>query len=381
MTFSSTLMLAAVISGQAQEPLPTIAELIQKLHAPRQAIESYELVIDQQQVEGDSEPHLWRIWRDGTHYRTDHLHSFNGAGSFARLIQCEDCERKGATFTMNYDVVPNPGATGSLKPNSSIVKPLGDLKLRIEDFGAMSEELINTMHRGINTYNDRSDWTKKRVERCIWKDKPAFRIVMERHKASSTTLFEVTFLPECGFAAVQAKSSWNEGEKRVLNVSESDLSLVAGIWLPKVCVYTKHVDGKLTERATQKVDFRKLNQPIDPKVFTLRGMDLTPGTLIQDDQDGEKTLEWEGEKLGEPAKGTIRFVSPTDDLPVTEERRSGSRRLLLYVLGGAAVLASGYFAARLIASLRSRRTALTMPLPASQGESIGGATAAPGPSP
>ena len=74
-TFWSVLAgaLTLGLAAPTEDPVPSIPELVDKLHAPRKGIVSFEGVIDARQAEGHPRPHLCRIWRDGDRYRVDHL--------------------------------------------------------------------------------------------------------------------------------------------------------------------------------------------------------------------------------------------------------------------------------------------------------------------
>jgi hypothetical protein len=345
-----SLPITLVVLAGAVDPLPDIPELVAKLHGPRKGIASYELIIDARMAEGDSRPHLHHIWLDGDRHRADRLDEFTDRGSSRRTIDCTNCPDPGKFFAVRYDPVFDPSKAATLGPLANRASRAGDLRFRIEDLGATDEPVVNLVHRGIEWYVGQAEWTEKRVERVRWKDLPAYKIVLAAPNHALKGRFEVTLVPDRGFAAVHAQSSWDLQGKQVVTATESELVQVDGIWLPTTCVYSKHTDGKLTAGLKQKIEFVSLRKPIDPKAFSLQGMGLLPGTLVVMENG---TVNWDGTQLGTATQ--LRLLPPQANELTAEQRRSGSRRLLLYGLAGAAVLASGFFITRLIAFLRSGR--------------------------
>lgn len=293
-----TVLLPAQHPAEPQSPLPTVAELVAKLHAPREGITQYEIVIDARQAAGSARPHLERFWRDGTRYRTDHLDDFVD-GASRRKIDCTNCPTLGQFFAVDYDRVFDRAKTATLGVPADRQQLLGDTMLRIEDLGATCEPLVGVTLRGIEWWLDRKEWTVKQVERARWNNLPAYKIVLGAPNHPSKATCEVTLLPDRGFAAVSVRSTSDAGGKKIVTTSDSDLGQVMGIWLPKSCVYKQFIDGKLTKSLVQKVEYVRLREAPDPKCFTLAGMDLIPGTLVGTDKG---TMKWDGTQLGRHRK-------------------------------------------------------------------------------
>lgn len=69
-------LLHLVVVILSQDKLPTIDDLVEKIHAPRKAVTQYEIIIDAKQAQGKAWPHIRHIWKDGVRYRSDRLDDF-----------------------------------------------------------------------------------------------------------------------------------------------------------------------------------------------------------------------------------------------------------------------------------------------------------------
>lgn len=345
----------AVMSGTGvlvgQAPLPSIEELRSKLHAPRVGVTQYELVIDARKSEGETKPHVKRMWKDGDKYRTDHLDGFDERGGHRRLLNCTNCPEAGKYFTVGYDPVFDPSKSAVLAPLRNIQEPAGNTSFRFEDLGATNEVIVNLMFRGLKYYTDLEVWTEKRVEQIQWNGLDAYQIVLSAPNHPNRATFAVTLVPTRGYAAVQARGKYTREGAEVVTVSDSDLEQIEGIWLPKSCSYFKTSAGKTIDKSFQAISYARLNRPLDPKSFRLDGMDLIPGTLVGTEKG---TLKWDGTQL--VAATNVKGLPPGAHEPVSAERQSGSRNLLLW-LGGGGLLVISLALARLTLTVARRRAA------------------------
>lgn len=85
---------------------------------------------------------------------------------------------------------------------------------------------------------------------------------------------------------------------------ENDLSQdkSTGLWYPSHWVYESYMNGKLVEREENTLEVISLNKRIDPKRFSLEGVEeLKPGTPVVWKLDtpppGKGKLEWDGKKI------------------------------------------------------------------------------------
>lgn len=301
---SSALFAGAIaVLLHAHGPLPTLETLIERLHAPRRGITSFEIVIDARKGEGKTNPHLERVWRDGGRYRVDFLHRFTDKGA-VRSIKSTNVPQDGMYFSVWYDAVFNPSHAASMKPLSSRGggTPGVGHDFQFEDLGATPESFVNQAHgRGIEWYfgsaseiKQFTEGAEKRVERVKWKGQTAFKMVLSGPNLPRKPLIEATLLPDRGFAVVAVRATWEWMGRSSGEDSESDLIRACGMWLPSSSVTRKYSNGKKVAELTQTIDYVRLNKSPDPKVFTLEGMDLIRGTLVGT-VDGE--MVWDGTKL------------------------------------------------------------------------------------
>lgn len=285
-------LLAAVIASLAtQSPNPTIPDLIASLHKARQ-VNSYHLLIDAKTVQGNATPYVYQVWKDGTRYRTEFLHDFDGNTS-ARRIHCTNGPNVGEFFTVAYDRKPDLSKTAALGPLTAAKVVDGLQMLRFEDLGATFEPLISLTARGLAWHVDQKEWTKRDVIRAQWKGLAAYKIVLAAPDHPSNASLEVTLVPDRGFAAVEVRGEWINGQKTVYR-SSSGLEQVHGIWLPVTHTCTEHANGNLVKSHVEKIRYVSVNKPLDPKAFTLEGFDLIPGTFIS---TASGIMKWDGKQI------------------------------------------------------------------------------------
>jgi hypothetical protein len=306
--------MAVLISGSlafllyTHGPLPTVESLVNKLHAPRKGITSFEVVIDAQKGEGKTHPHIEHVWRDGARYRVDFLNRFTTKGA-ARNIDCTNGPELGMCFTVQYDAVFDRSKAASLMPLSARKEIGGDRRFRFEDLGATPESFLSQAHdSGIEWYLGRVEETadlvkgaETRVERVHWKGQPAYKIVLSGNiklpgsNNPRKVGYEVTLLPNRDFAAVSSRANWETEDRIEVRLSECKLARFSGIWLPETSICRDYTNDKQIARLDSKIEYIRLNKAPDPKVFTLAGMGLVRWTLVGT-KDGT-TATWDGSKL------------------------------------------------------------------------------------
>lgn len=247
---------------------------------------------------------------------------------------------------MYYSAKPDLTKAAKLGSLGEVKLAYGPMELSFVDLGATEEPLVNLTLRGIKWYTERPEWTQREVVRAQWKGLEAYKIILAAPDHPAKASLEITVLPSRGYAAVHVRGTWDQKGQLNVRTVESDLAQVAGIWLPKTCVYTEHLDGKLVEGYTQNIQYISLNKPIDAKAFALDGMDLIPGTYVV---TGGQVMTWDGKQLG--PSPNLKYL-PVDGAQ-SEQRRSGSQRMLPYAAAGACALKGLYFVRRLVGAFKS----------------------------
>ena len=104
--------------------------------------------------------------------------------------------------------------------------------------------------------------------------------------------------PEMDYNVVRAELS--RGSELVTSV-ESDVvrQTVSGLWFPERCRYRRWDNGKLTAKEDLRIRVIQLNKPVAPVVFTLAGMDIPPGTPVNEVPSSpvRGSLVWNGKEL------------------------------------------------------------------------------------
>jgi hypothetical protein len=107
-----------------------------------------------------------------------------------------------------------------------------------------------------------------------------------------------------------------------------------GVWVPERFAFTNTVDNTVSERTVEWIEIH-VNQPIDPKTFTIDNLGLTPGVTIYDTRTKSRTQY--GMKGGTDLHdGTVLpdgTMRPPAESPLNEppSRFGNSRRVLLIV--------------------------------------------------
>ncbi len=84
------------------------------------------------------------------------------------------------------------------------------------------------------------------------------------------------------------------------------------VWFPESVTARKHRNGELMEEEIATIRSAAFNQPVDPALFTLEGLGMPPGHMIQD-LSNRSTGTWDGEKvvpLGAPPPAAPDDLEP-----------------------------------------------------------------------
>jgi len=97
------------------------------------------------------------------------------------------------------------------------------------------------------------------------------------------------------------------------------------VWFPESVTARKHRNGELMEEEIATIRSAAFNQPVDPTLFTLEGLGMPPGRMIQD-LSNRSTGTWDGEKV-------VPLMAPP---PAPVDLESESRRTWLLLSWAAA---------------------------------------------
>jgi hypothetical protein len=106
----------------------------------------------------------------------------------------------------------------------------------------------------------------------------------------------------------------------------------SGVWVPERFTFTNTVDNTVSEQTIEWIESH-VNQPIDPKTFTIDNLGLTPGVTIYDTRTKSRTKYGmkDGTVLHDSTVLPDATMRPPAESPLNEppSRFGISRRLLL----------------------------------------------------
>lgn len=106
--------------------------------------------------------------------------------------------------------------------------------------------------------------------------------------------------PARGDSVVRMESEFDRDGTHYKNLLNVDVAYLdaAKIWFPAGCTYQRLENDRVTKSEQLTVRVVSLNEPIDPAVFTLSGMDIPPGTHVaRVPSDGRGELVWNGDEI------------------------------------------------------------------------------------
>lgn len=167
------------------------------------------------------------------------------------------------------------------------------------------------------------------MKRTSWKGKECFLV---EYRTSNDVEKKIYYSPEHGLQPVFMDSSDTRSKVSL----ECDLAKVGrlGIWYPTSCVYKQFVDGDIVEEENLEVTVHQMNEPPEPEVFSLEGMNIPAGTVIfrfPEEKRGEQLI-WDGAKIVQ----LNELNSPRE--PLTQRKSTVVKRPLFFLISSALAL-------------------------------------------
>ncbi len=188
---------------------------------------------------------------------------------------------------------------------------------------------------------DRSGLT---VTQEMWKGQDCYRIVFKTERGPTA---QIWIVPAWGGSVVKVQLSGQTKAGKpliatpLIETVETEVAPAGpgGIWFPRVCTYTRTLGGELEKRQVAKVEVVSINQPIDPRAFSLAGMDLPARTPVVTGQANPKKaiLSWDGEKLVD----ATNILSSQRSHPSIVDRPDAALRLWLWAAAAAGLVLTG----------------------------------------
>lgn len=336
-----------VVTGVfAQAPAPSVEPAaVEKiaLEARRTIRSIHAILVLDQELTRKGQPvqrsvRKYEIWMDQEHYRADIIKEGEikpRSDLGRRAIYCKNCERPGhfvqwVEGLTGVDVVRadskkaregfseayDPRLLGYvMSPMSSLTGQGGgayNLETELSSPALSARTLESAEHEGKRALVLRSKYLKTGADRAVW------------------------VLPEKGnsIGLIESSLKTNDGVTHGSRL-RSDLARDAksGAWFPKSCVLEWTENGVVTLREVVSVQSVEINQPIDPRTFTLAGIGVPDGTPVLTPESPVIPLEFRNGGIGP----RIENLNPSEvpaPIPVNPSAVSGGFRWWYAVAAG-----------------------------------------------
>ena len=302
--FAATVACAAVLAPTAGRAAPLtpaeVREVEDRVLAARKALRTGQMVIAYRITDGAGK-HLpdrdyrVHIWWDGHRVRTDHV-ARPADPAPVRTITCWHCERDGLRFHHS----PDPKNPAVIEAAFGPITPADEPAQRPPDpraLGLIPFPFLNCYGKPLDTLIGRPNRSNVRGERAGDREEvtiefdasPTLRARARVEPAKGDVVTRVEWLTvgpdgKTGAATWTLETTYKEVRR-------------AGAWFPAEFTYTETAGGKETERHQGRVTEVFLNDRVDPGLFTIAGLGLPPGTVINHVPPGGDLMEWTGTKL------------------------------------------------------------------------------------
>jgi hypothetical protein len=229
----------------------------------------------------------YEIWQDATHYRadifTERSSSTQDLANGRRWVLCQNCEKPG--HTIQYF---ERSGVALIRPDNPLARNLfkGGEAFDPRLLGCTTDNHLNMRRPGTAQtlppeFNspERSPAT---VEAAHVDGEAAW--VLKNKVIRGGANIRVYFLSGKGGAIglIESTGKTDKYTFRGRFHSELEQEPRTGIWFPKKFVRETFENDALGDRDVVTVHLREFNQPIDPAVFTLAGIDVQNGELVLD---------------------------------------------------------------------------------------------------
>lgn len=214
------------------------------------------------------------VWLDGKKIRSEVVYSKGPNTVGLREVNCLHCEKDG--YGVSWLARPNTAA--SLHPIGAPGRPGFDQVIDPRLLGYYPA--ISAMLRP----------SQSRLDAIFSPDRNPPTVATEQLNGTECRVLQWTMKDGLGAAVWVAPSKGNnivriklEDATSVDLLVSEDVTAVgqSGLWFPRVVRYETYKAGELTRREVVRIEEVRLNEPIDPSVFTLAGLALTEGTYVQ----------------------------------------------------------------------------------------------------
>ncbi|GIW92669.1 MAG: hypothetical protein KatS3mg110_0710 [Pirellulaceae bacterium] len=117
-----------------------------------------------------------------------------------------------------------------------------------------------------------------------------------------SALLTIWIVPDLGYSVVKMEFRGNFQNQPLMDRLQVRVKAFEGdrgtVWFPEWARGERHLSGKFNHAYEVEIWDAQFNKPVDPKLFTLAGMDIPPETSVHDNITG-RAYKWDGKKLVE----------------------------------------------------------------------------------
>jgi hypothetical protein len=182
------------------------------------------------------------------------------------------------------------------------------------------------------------------VEKGIWKGKSCYIVTFNSGKSQ----IRYWVVPEMDYSVISIERKYpldklKKPSEHDRTRTEYQKDTKSGIWFPKKINFKRLRNGTIRTTEYASIKLVSLNEPIDPEVFSLNGIGITPGARVRNKDLKEPVRKiWDGEKVVDVPKGTPR----SQELAAVCEKRMDPKRIVIIAVGFIFVLLSIVLAVR-----------------------------------
>ncbi len=242
---------------------------------------------------------------DKRKFRSDVLNEFKSQPETkpVRHVQGINCERE--NYFLDYLEIRTDTSAQSveLKPMTEARKKRSTEVFDPRLLGLVPSMSVMLHHRQLESYLERPDRKNTKVRKDIWQGLDCFVLTIDNERGNH---YEYWIIPSRSFGTVRSQVESDFKGTALKSSVTTELQQVGklGIWFPLECVYEDSLGTKEVLRVKQI----SLNEPIADDVFSLAGMSITPGTVIDGETPNGKQelMTWTGKEL-------IKYVQPKSE--------------------------------------------------------------------
>lgn len=331
------LSLLLVVSSMGQ---PTAAELEKAVLASRRSIQSGVVVLKVNRVEANPRvpgpaTEEWRLWFDvqNGQQRCDLTQDrAYGAPKPAEVfsIQGVNCEERGRYVSYaNFDT---PTTRSALTYGKVVAETASELPhlVDVRLLGLFSSPYRRLRASHFQSWLENPARNPPAVFADNWKEKICWRL---EFSSRSGVQYKFWIVPEWGHSVVKVTTELRDGVKITQATSESEIKQFGTVWFPWRTSYEQKIDGVVTVTETVMVTEAQFNAGIPPVAFTLKGMNLREGLVINCPDRTPAIYWWEDGKMVLPDP---KQTPPMKAEPVNPPSPAG----FYWYLGGGALCAA-----------------------------------------